>query len=81
MVMARSWAKGLSDIPPPNENKPSGEDWFTVNDLKEKTSWGKDRCYRYISEKLDDEKLEVYKGNEFSEAHKQLVRRIWYRFI
>jgi hypothetical protein len=79
--MATGWAKKLGDIPLPNENKPSGDDWFTINELRSKMNWGKDRTYRYVSEKIDDGLIEVYRGNEFSDAHSQLVRRVWYRFI
>ena len=74
------WAKILEDNSKSLANKPEGKDWFTSSELSEKSEWGKSKVFSFIKKKIESGDLEVFKGNEYSKAHKQLVRRIWYRF-
>lgn len=74
------WAKILEEKSATLANKPEGENWFTSTELSEKSGWGKSKVFSFLRKKIDSGDLEVFKGNEYSKAHKQLVRRIWYRF-
>lgn len=74
------WAKILEANTDTIANKPEGKDWFNVSEFCEESGWGKSRAYNFIKSKIESGELEVFKGNEFSKAHNQLVRRVWYRF-
>lgn len=74
------WAKILEENTETLAKKPEGKDWFSATEFCEKSGWGKSRAYPFIKKKIESGDLEVFKGNEYSKAHNQLVRRIWYRF-
>lgn len=74
------WAKQLEQDHKPKGNLPDGSDWFTINELREKSGWGKDKSYAFIKNKIESNEVEMFRGSEYSEPHNQLVRRIWYRF-
>lgn len=74
------WAKQLESHAKPKNNKPDGDGWFTISELREESDWGKDRAYKFIKEKLESNEIEMFRGSEYSELQGQLVRRNWYRF-
>lgn len=79
--MAIDWAKKLEEAGDSRSQKPEGEDWFTIHDLRKETGLSNNSAYEFIKEHIVSGKLEKVKGSEYSKEHNQLVRRVWYRFI
>ncbi len=75
------WAKNFEELVRRDENRPTGDNWFTSEEFIKNSECGITRAYRAINKGIDEGKIEIYKGNVWSETHRQLVRAVWYRFI
>lgn len=78
--MAINWAKQLAEAGNDKSEKPEGKDWFTVHDLRRESGFSANSAYEFIGSQMASGKIEKYKGTIYSKEHKQLVRRVWYRF-
>ena len=77
-----NWASTLERLAEGvQSNEPEGDGWFTSSEFMDKASIGHDRAYRLLRVNLKAGRIECYKGSSWNEVHKQLTRRVWYRFI
>lgn len=79
--MAINWAKKLEQAGNEKAQKPEGENWFTVHELRKETGYSINTAYAFIKANIASGKMEKQKGTEYSVEHQQLVRRVWYRFL
>ena len=78
--MEVNWKKleVLIDAP---ANLPKGKGWFKFKDFLEGANIGTNRAYKIISNGMKSGKIEMHKGSEWNDLHKQRTRSTWYRFI
>jgi hypothetical protein len=79
--MAIDWAKKLEEAGSKKANLPEGDDWFTIQELRQNTGYSINSAYAYVKEQITSGEMEKFKGNTYSKEHNQLVRCVWYRFI
>lgn len=74
-----NWAKALESLAKPHEILPEGDGWFTVREFAKNTEVGLHRTYEIMNLGLKDGTVEKFHGSVWSEAHRQRVRKNWYR--
>jgi len=58
---------------------PTGKDWFTVNELSEKTGLGRSKILRLIKEHKVSNRVKIFDGYKFNPKKNYLERKIWYK--
>jgi len=75
----RGWVKTLTELKSEcNYNRPSGENWKTVKELKKIMGCGLNQIYDYVNKGMEGGKIEQFRGSDLNESG-QRVRRTWYR--
>ena len=73
------WVKALTELKSDcNYNRPSGENWKTIKELKELMGCGLNQIYDYVNKGMEEKKIERFSGSDINQAG-QRVRRVWYR--
>lgn len=73
------WVKALSELRSDcNYNRPSGDNWKTVKELKELMGCGLNQIYDYVNKGMEEGKIEQFRGSDINSSG-QGVRRTWYR--
>tara|TARA_B100000886_G_scaffold303110_1_gene233568 strand:- start:14248 stop:14487 length:240 start_codon:yes stop_codon:yes gene_type:complete len=76
-----NWAKKLQQVEEIGEKTPEGDDWFTSDQFREKSGFGKTRTHQYLRALIKQRKAQVFKGSQWNREQKQLTRKVWYRFL
>lgn len=58
---------------------PNGKDWFTVNEITNKTGLARSKILRLIKEYKVSNKVKVFDGYRFNPSKNRLERKIWYK--
>lgn len=77
--MAKSWVTKLKEVVDVNQNKPEGDEWFTMAEFMDETKYGHSKAYRIIKKLVKEGRAEIFTGSEYSKKYDQLVRRTWYK--
>ena len=74
------WAHLLQNELKATEKRPIGNDWYTVNELREKHGTGEKKMYQLIRKLMTEKRCERFRGYIISESG-ATVYQVWYRLI
>ncbi len=73
-----TWAKAFDDYQDKKGNQPTGDDWQTMEQLRQELNIGVCRLHKFLREGVENGQVEIFDGSQMGK-NGRLVRAIWYR--
>ena len=74
----KHWTEAMREVLSESEVRPTGDDWYSFEDVKKELNLQRSRAQEVIAELLRNKRCEVFYGKE-KNARGRLSIKAWYR--